>query len=145
MVNPDSFNDIYSSDKSLIRAIAYGGDISEFTNLVRTVADHLLLDTYHNRDNLMKRRGTVYVRDLFIDSEGKPINPAYGVFYLLEQAKRLADALELRNTRPELGLHTTLNSQTARTVLMDIDEFFKESDSDYEKYRADRGGTVYYG
>lgn len=143
-ITPREYATIFSSDKSIMRGPAYGGDVNEYTKYVSELADALLSDKPFNHNNLVDNRAEVYIRDLFIDKTGEPIEPVNGISRLKDQSIRLADGLELRSLHPHLGLHTHHNSNTARMVLKDLDVFFKESCIDYQEYRTDRRGSVHF-
>lgn len=143
-VMPSDFASIFSSDKSIMRGPAYGGDVIEYANYVSQVADALLLDKPFNHNNLVNNRADVYIRDLFINQFGNPIDPVKGIVELKTQSIRLADGYTLRTLHPNLGVNTYHNTNTAIMVLKDLDVFFKESCLDYQKYRTDPRGSFHF-
>lgn len=143
-VVPQEYVDIYSSDKSTFSAHVYGGDVLEYASLISQVSNALLTDSSFDHDRLLEKRANMYVRDIFVGSDMKVIDPIAGIMELKKQAIRLSDGLELRDLKPSLGIHTYQNSLTAHMLLRDLDEFFKESSLVYQEYRTLRGGNVYF-
>ncbi len=144
-INPFSYSNIFSSDRSTVEYITYGGDIYEFIDLVNSLNKAVVCDEFFNVDSIMERRGKTYLRNIFTTRKGEIIYPLEAITKLKEAAVRLADGLELRNLNPKASLYFEANRLTAVYVLKDLYTFFKESDIDYDENRTLRGRTIYFG
>ena len=144
-INPFSYSNIFSSDRSTVEYITYGGDIYEFIDLVNSLNKAVVCDEFFNVDSIMERRGKAYLRNIFTTRKGEIIYPLEAITKLKEASIRLADGLELRNLNPKASLYLEANRLIAVYVLKDLYTFFKESDIDYDENRTLRGRTIYFG
>lgn len=143
-VQPNEYESIFSSDKSLIKVHSYGGDILQYADHVNKLATAVMTDDDFDHDTLLRKRSNPYVRNLFISTDGEAIDPIEGAIALRKASIRLGDGLALRSMHPDLGVNTFHNCQTAIKILKDLDGFFKESSFGYYDYRTQESGTVYF-
>lgn len=130
---------IFSSDNSLLAARTYGRDIYDLIETTKTVANKLLLDERLDHEQIYQSRRETFIREIFIGKDGSFPDYLEGLASLRIQAIRLAEGLELRQSHPELGLHTFQNVSTAIMVLKDLDAFFLEIFHDYRIQRFPDG------
>ena len=129
-----SYPSVFSPDLSLLTADVYGDDISEFVINVKLVCDKLLLDELLDSENIIKKKNSNFIKNLFIGKKGDFPNVENNLYQLRNQTMRLIDAYELRNKYPELGIYSFKNLALSALILKDLNDFYMELYRDYRNY-----------
>lgn len=127
---------VYSSNNSLLSCYSYG-DIYALIQVTNETLEALMLDRKFDFEPWNQKRSPMFIRSIFVTSDGEFPDVAKTLQELRWATLRLAEGYELRRQHLDLGMYVYQNTFTAEFLLNDLDSFFTEI---FHEYRVSKPG-----